>query len=123
MRKAKVIVISISGKGKAIHKCGSVVTEDQFLSGRFQELLVGGYIQLIEDEKKIAIPVIETTPVKKEEVKEVVEPTVVSKSEGIEDTTRKEIMASLNKAGVKYNINDSKDELYKTWQREVKNKV
>lgn len=137
MRYAKVKVISISGRNNKIHKLGDVVNEGMFVKGRFDELLKGGYIRLIGDNKKpvsypdrsgveVKVAPVDETPqgileakARKLEIgpkpEDTARPAAPSK-EDLDDTTRKEIMAALNKAGVKFSKNATKEELYEKWR-------
>jgi hypothetical protein len=138
MRIARVKVLQISGLRNKLHNLHDVVNENQFVVGRFDQLLNGDYIELLEETQEPATPqdasevVITTQPVDEtpqglleaEEAKKAFPPEQTTSEEkvNLDDTTRKEIMADLDKARVKYNKNASKAELYEIW-RELKQKV
>lgn len=57
MRSAEVLVLAISGRSNKIHEYGQTVTENQFIAGRFDELVAGGYLKVIAETEEPAIPV------------------------------------------------------------------
>jgi hypothetical protein len=156
MRTAKVVVISISGFNKKTFKSGDTVNENQFPTGRFDELLKGKYIELTGSDDKpvneIDAPVVEIIakeePVLDEEEVKQKQDTAFRKRFGRErktvvaedyiperktevrkeeqgteeDTTVIELRAKLEEAGVKYNKDQSKEELYKLYRKHVAGK-
>jgi hypothetical protein len=54
VRKAKVVVLAVSGRNNKVHRLHDEVNENQFVAGRFDELVKGGYIKVIGvDEKQV----------------------------------------------------------------------
>ncbi len=141
MRVAKVIVIQITGRKNKLYELGETVNENQFVLGRFDELLKGGYIELIEEtpepvtsevaeEVEVIAKPVDDKPegVKQAEEREANEEKLegdaseedAPEPENLDDTTRKQIMKELDEAGVKYNKNMSKAELYELWREKNK---
>jgi hypothetical protein len=141
MRSGKVCVISISGLRNRIHQSGEIVNENQFPAGRFDELLKEGFLEFYQEDNQVANPPdakeieiirkpIDETPKgikeKEEKTAQQIDKNIASdaviqtKAEQSEDTTRKDIIADLEKAGVKYGKNMSKAELYELWRASKK---
>ena len=134
MRTGKVIVLAISGRRNKIHKLNDIVKEDQFVAGRFQELLDGGYIQVVaEDNKPVVFPDAESVEIKskpiddkplgikqaeermkstKVEAQEKSAPKQPVKQNDGGDKVHREMMEKLDALKVPYNKNASKQELY-----------
>jgi hypothetical protein len=136
VRVGKVIVIAISGLGKKIYKSGALVNENNFVKDRFDKLLKGGYIELVEETPEPATPaedlepgVVVKDPEPTDDVKDPADEVVKDPKEDDEDQdqdedqdmTRKQIMADLDYEGIPYDKNMKKVELYALW-RTGKNK-
>lgn len=109
-----------------------------FHAGRFDELVKGGYVKLIKEDSVVATPPdaneveINVKPVehvqqgvKEKQEREAstpedakVDPPVITLN--IDDTTRREMMDELDKRGVKYSKNASKEELYAKFRESKK---
>ena len=144
MRIAKVIVLAISAPKNKIYRLHDQVNENMFPKGRFDELLKGGYIQLTEENQDPIVPVdgteaVVSTKEQDEIIQGEVEATFVKsvmdgleselavnegedekKEPAIGDTTRVEIMELLDKEGIEFGKNESKEELYKKYRSRKK---
>lgn len=141
MRSGKVCVISISGLRNKIHISGEIVNENQFQAGRFDELLNEGFLEFYQNDDQVANPPdakeveiirkpIDETPkgIKEKAEKDAQQldkniasdAVVQTQDEKLDDNTRKDIIADLEKAGVKYGKNMSKAELYELWRASKK---
>lgn len=141
MRTGKVITLSIGGLRNKIHNFGDVVNEEQFVAGRFSELVENGAIELTSEDDKpanfpahdeVVITIKETEEEEPQGIKEAKErnkeelkneptdPVIIEEKIDLDDTTRQEIMSKLDEAKVKYNKNESKHELYERWRKSKK---
>lgn len=105
MRSGKVKMTTITGKNGRVHRFKEIVTESHFMPGRFDELLSKKYIEEIAEGEHV----------------ELVSDLMVSLPVAhTEDRTRSEIMEALDKLGVKYSSDLSKNELYELFRRHRK---
>lgn len=100
----RVIALSVGGIGNKVFRYGDRVSEANFPKERFQEILKGGFLEAIEEEKKIE----DKMPLDKG----IDESFMTSEKAAYDEITTKEIKEYLDEKGVSYKSNASKQELH-----------
>ncbi len=148
MRIARVKVLQVSGRKNRLYDLNETVNEQQFVAGRFDELLQGDYLELIEKtEEPAIIPDAEEVEVITKQVDDIPQGVIESEegateeslkeeqpepaadvldldtARAIDDTTRKEMMAELDALKISYSKNASKEELYELYRTAKKKQL
>jgi hypothetical protein len=103
MRSGRVKMTTITGKNGRVYRFKEIVNESCFLPGRFDELLNKKYIEEIAvgDYMETVSDLTVNSPILNQPI----------------DETRLEIITALDKLGVKYSNDLSKNELYELYRR------
>lgn len=93
MRSFKVKALSVSGLKGKVFESGDTVTEESFPRGACDDLVSGGYLEEITEEKKKEDPKVPT----------------------IDEVSEDFLKAELKKKEIKFKKDASKEDLYNLW--------
>jgi hypothetical protein len=130
MKRYKVIALSVGGRANNIFSAGDIVTEENFIPGRADELVAQGFLKQIDETphpvgnipaEEIQVEVSE--PKQDEDQKQEtslidsLKDSLGGESEKIDINakTRKEYIKELTDLGIPFEQNASKKELFELW--------